>query len=475
MNYNLYLMDIIIGIIALMILALIITITVVFYVNIPVQIQYDYAEQLLNIFTTHLNVSLENVYKINNNVHKKVSDIIKSNYSIENYKNNKNDVLLYDFINYILFLRESKNIQYYNIIANNVTIIKKNVMSYCNTITNTFNINNFTMSYAYFMNDTENFNKKLFYEYNANIIFHDGHKIISYFTNNFINECDKYDNTKIKNTVKNNMMVFKKQILVTKKVDNYYVSVVVNNIDIPIFFKKYIILLLVFIIFLFTFKFCVNKYNIYKAKKNHKILISYNNLLNQLFPKQIINNIFSNKNELIFSVSNASILFADIVGFTEITHLNDPTFIVNLLNDLFDIIDKQTVIYNILKIKTIGDCYMCANGIFTNDNTIDIIDFGLSLFLIASTFNVHFRIGIHSGPVIAGVLHGKCPIFDVWGDTVNIASRLENKSKQDNILVSENTFSLIIDNYNEYFDETSKTIVNLKGIGVINAYFVVKK
>jgi class 3 adenylate cyclase/sensor domain CHASE-containing protein len=177
-------------------------------------------------------------------------------------------------------------------------------------------------------------------------------------------------------------------------------------------------------------------------------------LLLNILPKKIAYQMSeADENNFIIAdeFSNASILFADIVNFTSWSKNLDPKELVLYLNQLFSQIDFLTEKYNVEKIKTIGDCYMAATGIIEEDeyHADNIILFALNMLQILKEFNqnmntiIQMRIGINSGKVVAGVIGAKKFIYDVWGDTVNLASRMESSGIENSLQISEYTYNCI--------------------------------
>ena len=146
--------------------------------------------------------------------------------------------------------------------------------------------------------------------------------------------------------------------------------------------------------------------------------------------------------------SVTSILFADFVGFTNLVENSDPGELLETLNTFFSGFDRIISKHNVLKVKTVGDCYMCVGGIPSQQKThaqevcaaaIDILKFveGTNIqYEALGKPRWNLRIGIHSGPVIAGTAGN---IFDIWGDAVNIASRIESSGESGKIHISEKT------------------------------------
>lgn len=142
--------------------------------------------------------------------------------------------------------------------------------------------------------------------------------------------------------------------------------------------------------------------------------------------------------------NSVSILFADIVNFTQLSQSISAVELVELLNEIFSTIDDLTIKYNLEKIKTIGDCYMVISGapIPNKDHAIQMAFFALELqsvitqLTLGRAFPILFRIGIHSGEVVAGVIGKKKFAYDMWGDAVNTASRMESHGEPGRIHVS---------------------------------------
>lgn len=151
-----------------------------------------------------------------------------------------------------------------------------------------------------------------------------------------------------------------------------------------------------------------------------------------------------------------TVLFADFVNFTKLTENMPPDQLIRELNHCFSAFDEIIERFDLEKIKTIGDAYMCAGGIPTpNDsNARDAVDAALAMMeYIEGRFEKSnfpywkMRIGIHTGPVVAGVVGNRKFAYDIWGDTVNLASRMEGYSEPGKINISQATFDAIGDNY----------------------------
>ena len=203
-------------------------------------------------------------------------------------------------------------------------------------------------------------------------------------------------------------------------------------------------------------------------------------LLLNILPEEVAKRLAIDKNARIADkVENASVLFADIVGFTKITSSLDADTIVGALNSLYSRIDERAKREGIEKIKTIGDSYMAAAGLFGNEpaekNALAIINFARGMLQDIEDFNatsnvqLFMRIGINSGSLIAGVIGKTKFVYDVWGDTVNVASRMESSGQTSKIHVSEPTMTLTKD----AIDYSEPVEMEIKGKGVMKTYFLV--
>jgi len=176
-----------------------------------------------------------------------------------------------------------------------------------------------------------------------------------------------------------------------------------------------------------------------------------------------------------------SILFVDIVGFTKLSELQTGEEIVNELDDCFREFDRITKKYNLEKIKTIGDCYMCAGGLPIEyaSHATKIIRAAREMVAYMERMKAEkqkinkpyfeIRAGINSGSVIAGIVGSDKFAYDIWGDSVNIASRMEQNSMPGMINISEDTYQLVKD----VFEVTYRGKIQAKNKGEMDMYFVV--
>ena len=181
-------------------------------------------------------------------------------------------------------------------------------------------------------------------------------------------------------------------------------------------------------------------------------------LLLNILPQEVAEELKAYGKAKARSYENVAVMFTDFKNFTKVAERLSPEALVSEIDLYFRKFDEITSKYNIEKIKTIGDAYMCASGLpLANPNAaedmvnaaIEIMDFVQEMIKVKTeqgkeTFNL--RIGIHCGPVVAGIVGMKKFAFDIWGDTVNIAARMEQNSEAGRINISEATFIQVKDN-----------------------------
>lgn len=172
----------------------------------------------------------------------------------------------------------------------------------------------------------------------------------------------------------------------------------------------------------------------------------------------------------------STVLFADIQGFTKIAEHMNPEQLVDELDRYFIFFDELVEKYNVEKIKTIGDAYMCAGGVpksnSANPIEVTLVGLGMIAYVRDRQASSHefwnIRVGINTGPVISGSLGFKKKSFDIWGDTVNTASRMESSSVPGEINITDNTYQYI----SEYFECEHRGKMPVKYKGEIDMYFV---
>lgn len=200
-------------------------------------------------------------------------------------------------------------------------------------------------------------------------------------------------------------------------------------------------------------------------------------LLLNILPPPIAEKLKEKQGTIAQGFSEVTILFADIVGFTPLSSSISPEELVELLNQIFSTFDRLTEKYGLEKIKTIGDSYMVASGLPLPrlDCADAIAEMALEMqneihqFPSVYGTKLQMRIGINTGPVVAGVIGTKKFIYDLWGDAVNIASRMESHGIPGFIQVTESTYKLLQDKY----DFKERGCLDIKGRGQMQTYFLV--
>jgi adenylate cyclase len=205
-------------------------------------------------------------------------------------------------------------------------------------------------------------------------------------------------------------------------------------------------------------------------------------LLSNILPERTVKELKDHGKATSMRFNMVTVLFSDIQGFTRIAEQMNPDVLVDELDKFFLQFDNVVEKCNIEKIKTIGDAYMCAGGIPRKNRTnpIEVVTAALEMQYYVKQMQKKaisegseywgLRIGIHTGPVVAGVIGSKKYTYDIWGDTVNIASRMESSGEVGRINVSEDTYFLI----NQYFDCEYRGKMPVKYKGDIDMYFVNK-
>lgn len=199
-------------------------------------------------------------------------------------------------------------------------------------------------------------------------------------------------------------------------------------------------------------------------------------LLLNILPHSIAEQLKEQQMTIADNFAEATVLFADIAGFTKLSTQMSPKEIVGLLNDIFSRFDELVELHGLEKIKTIGDAYMVVGGlpIHRPDHAAAIADMALDMQQKIAEFNRQkkqsftMRIGINTGPVVAGVIGIKKFIYDLWGDTVNTASRMESHGIAGQIQVTESTYEVLQDQY--LFED--RGIIEIKGKGTMQTYLL---
>jgi len=199
-------------------------------------------------------------------------------------------------------------------------------------------------------------------------------------------------------------------------------------------------------------------------------------LLLNILPQPIAERLKKGEQDIVQYFPDVSVLFADIVDFTPWAAEKTPFEVLEVLNTVFSAFDRLVDKFGAEKIKTIGDSYMTACGlpITCTDHLERIADLALEMQIayrelpIIRREKLDLRIGINSGPVIAGVIGQKKFTYDLWGDTVNTASRMQTHSEQGQIQVSENVYDRLFDKYTFI----NKGAIHVKSKGFMQAFLL---
>jgi len=203
-------------------------------------------------------------------------------------------------------------------------------------------------------------------------------------------------------------------------------------------------------------------------------------LLHSILPAGIVQRLQHGETTIADHSDNVSVMFADIVNFTALSRERTPGEVVSILNDIFNTFDDIVARYKLEKIKTIGDAYMVVSGLphpradhaaALASCAADLLSATIELAQQVGVPDLGIRIGVHAGPVVAGVIGRSKPVYDLWGDTVNLAARMEGSGVAGKIHVTQD-FKNILEQQlpTATFDE--RGTVQLKGIGSIATYFV---
>jgi class 3 adenylate cyclase/tetratricopeptide (TPR) repeat protein len=237
-------------------------------------------------------------------------------------------------------------------------------------------------------------------------------------------------------------------------------------------------LILILVIAFIILRNYMNKVRINKLldKQNAQI----ESLLLNILPVEVARELQDQGSATPRDYPSVSVLFTDFKDFSKIAEGLSPNVLVSELNEYFQAFDNIVEKNNLEKIKTIGDAYMCAGGIPTENTThpINVIQAGLEMQEYMRARSLEriekglapwgLRIGVHTGPVVAGVVGRKKYAYDIWGNTVNIASRMESNGEVGKVNISAATYELVRDEYN--CDYRGK--IYAKNIGEIDMYFI---
>lgn len=196
------------------------------------------------------------------------------------------------------------------------------------------------------------------------------------------------------------------------------------------------------------------------------------NLVGGMFPKIIAERLLTRRETFAERYDHCSVLFADIIGFTSLSERMAPEALIAMLSDIFLRFDQCVEHHGLTKIKTIGDAYMVAAGVPEPDpnHAENMVHFAIKMLDVVKEFpDLQLRIGIASGALVAGVIGQSRQVFDVWGNVVNLASRIESLCGENQIQVSESTYELVKNKFN--FNQRSGMAIKGKA-GLHNLYLL---
>jgi len=199
-------------------------------------------------------------------------------------------------------------------------------------------------------------------------------------------------------------------------------------------------------------------------------------LLLNVLPTTIADRLKAGERVIADHFDEVSVLFADVVGFTRMSEAKPPSEVVELLNDLFTDFDRLADQFGLEKIKTIGDAYMAVAGVPLpqDEHAAAAVEMGLAMHAIVAAHpatdrrQLQIRVGIASGPVVAGIIGERKFSYDLWGDTVNTAARMESSGVPGRIQLTESTRQLL----GERYPLQARTGVEVKGKGVMSTWLL---
>ncbi|XP_029597170.1 guanylate cyclase soluble subunit beta-2 [Salmo trutta] len=203
-------------------------------------------------------------------------------------------------------------------------------------------------------------------------------------------------------------------------------------------------------------------------------------LLYAMLPRHVANQLKEGKRVEAGEFQVCTILFSDVVTFTNICAACEPIQIVNMLNSMYSKFDRLTSVHDVYKVETIGDAYMVVGGvpIPADSHAERVANFALGMRIAAREVTnpitgqpIQIRVGLHTGPVLAGVVGDKMPRYCLFGDTVNTASRMESHGVPDHIHLSPFTYSALED---KGFDILERGEIQVKGKGLMTTYFLLQ-
>ncbi|MEJ2593764.1 MAG: adenylate/guanylate cyclase domain-containing protein [bacterium] len=238
---------------------------------------------------------------------------------------------------------------------------------------------------------------------------------------------------------------------------------------------------LVLIIAFITFRNYLHKVKVNRLLDRQKAQIE--SLLLNILPAKVAEELQLKGKATPRNYKSVTVLFTDFKSFTRIAEGLTPGELVTELNTFFEAFDSIVEKYKLEKIKTIGDAYMCAGGLptETSDHCLQTVKVGLEMQEVMKSINEErkknglipweLRVGIHTGPVVAGVVGKKKYAYDIWGSTVNIASRMESNGEPGKVNISAASYAMIRDHYQCHY----RGKIEAKNVGEVDMYFVEQK
>lgn len=216
--------------------------------------------------------------------------------------------------------------------------------------------------------------------------------------------------------------------------------------------------------------------SLYLLRQVDRFRVEADSLLLNVLPASIAARLKEEKATIADRFEAVTVLFADIVGFTPLSSGAEPEVVVDMLNSIFSTFDDLAREHGIEKIKTIGDSYMAAAGLLEprDDHAVAAIEFALDLLEVVQSKAglegrpLRLRIGINTGPVVAGVIGHDRFIYDLWGDTVNMASRMESNGVNDRIQVTR----AVVDELGDHYRFEPREPIDIKGKGMTVTYLL---
>jgi class 3 adenylate cyclase len=207
-----------------------------------------------------------------------------------------------------------------------------------------------------------------------------------------------------------------------------------------------------------------------EQQKNEELLLN-------ILPTSIAERLKRGETMIADSHSDVTVVFADIVGFTELAAQYTPSELIDILNRVFSLLDEFSQFYGVEKIKTIGDAYMLVSGapnpnpLHAEHAALMALEIVEAVYLLSQTLGVDIkvRVGMHSGAVVAGVIGTRKFAYDLWGDTVNVASRMESHGAVGKVQCSETVYQRL----KEHFHFEERGVISIKGKGEMSTYFLV--